>query len=75
MAADEWKKLKKYSGQWVAVWKNRVVGHGKTLKEAYAKEIKLCKKPRVFQVPENANEVYLLWALVIDNAALIKTPN
>jgi len=35
MIMDEWKKLKGYAGQWVAVWENRIVGHGKTLKEAY----------------------------------------
>lgn len=60
MVADEWKKLRKYSGQWIAVYKNRVVGHGKTLKEAHKQGLKICKEPRVFQVPENINEVYLL---------------
>ncbi|MBU2100497.1 hypothetical protein KKG83_04840 [Candidatus Micrarchaeota archaeon] len=60
MQSDEWKKLKKYSGQWVALKRNKIVGHGKTLKEAYNKGLKFCREPKVFQVPENANEVYLL---------------
>lgn len=60
MVADEWKKLKKYAGQWVAMRGNRVVGHGKSLKEAYNQASKLCKEPRVFQVPEDLDEVYLL---------------
>lgn len=52
--------LKKYSGQWVAVWKNKVVGHGKTLKSAYSQAIKVCKEPEVFLVPDNVADVYLL---------------
>ena len=60
MKPDEWKRLKKYSGQWVALRKNKIIGCGKTLKEAYSQGKKFCKDPKVFQVPENADEVYLL---------------
>ncbi len=60
MPGTEWKQLKKYAGQWVAVHGNKIVGHGNTLKEAYVQALKLCKNPKVFQVVENTHEVYLL---------------
>ena len=60
MAASEWDKVKKFKGQWVAMWKDKVVGHGPTLKEAFAQASKVCKEPRVFQVPSDEDEVYLL---------------
>jgi len=60
MAADEWRKLRRYAGQWIAMHGNRIIGHGKTLKEAYRQASKVCKEPMVFQVPESLDEVYLL---------------
>lgn len=60
MVVNEWKMLEKYKGLWVAVCDDKVIGHGKTLKKAFKKAVKECKEPRVFQVPENADDIYLL---------------
>ena len=35
MVSDRWSKIKKYKGMWVAMYKEKVVGFGKTLIEAY----------------------------------------
>ena len=58
---SEWKKIKKYSGQWVAVWKNKVIAHGEDGKKVYQQALHICKSPRIFQVPDESDEVYLLW--------------
>lgn len=60
MSKDRWSKLKKYKGLWVAMYREKVVGFGKTLIEAYRRAQKFCKNPVVFLVPDNPSEVYLL---------------
>lgn len=55
-----WDKIKKYGGEWVVVYKNKVVSHGINAKKVYERGMKYCKNPRIFQVPKDANEVYLL---------------
>lgn len=62
MAANEWRKIKRYAGQWVALWKNKVVAHGRDGKKVYQQALHVGKMPRIFQVPDEADEVYLLWS-------------
>ena len=61
MAANEWAELERYKGEWVAVFKDRVVAHGKDAKKVYQQALRTCKIPRIFQVPDEADDVYLLW--------------
>lgn len=61
MVKDEWSKLKNYKGEWVAVFRDRVIAHGKDPKRVYQQALRVCKIPRIFQVPDEADEVYLLW--------------
>lgn len=60
MTASEWDKIKKFKGQWVAMWKNTVVAHGKDGKMVYRQALQKCKEPRIFQVPDDEDEVYIL---------------
>ncbi|MFQ6137410.1 MAG: DUF5678 domain-containing protein [Candidatus Hydrothermarchaeales archaeon] len=57
-----WNRLKKYRGMWVAVYQDRVVASGRSLKEVMDAALKVCKRPEVFQIPEE-EEVYILWTL------------
>ncbi|MFH1544714.1 MAG: DUF5678 domain-containing protein [archaeon] len=56
----EWEKIRKYGAEWVVVNKNKVVSHGKNAKKVYEEGMKFCSNPRIFQVPKDADEVYLL---------------
>ncbi len=63
MVSVGWKKLRKYAGQWVAVWKNKIIAHGEDGKLVYQQALQKCKTPRIFQVPDETDEVYILWKL------------
>lgn len=60
LATKDWDKIKKFRGQWVAMWKKKVVAHGKDGKMVYKQALQKCKEPMIFQVPEDEEEVYLL---------------
>ena len=54
--AVSWSQLKKYSGQWVAIFQGRVLSHGQDAKSVYENALKSAVKPRIFTVPENGEE-------------------
>ena len=60
MKMDEWNKIKKYRGQWIAMANGNVLAFGKTLKECLEKSKNFHEKPIVFQGPTKEEELCIL---------------
>lgn len=52
--------LSPYTGQWIAICENKIVAHGKELKEVFreAKKKYPAKKPLITKVPEKETMIF-----------------
>ncbi|MFH1751979.1 MAG: DUF5678 domain-containing protein [archaeon] len=57
---DEWNLVKNYPGQWVAIAGNKLLAHGTNAKKVYNLALKRHSSPRIFQVPDAEDELYIL---------------